>query len=91
MGHPALMPAEKDYNEIKEGWIMLFRRRARTPMWVWLLALLGLRQVVRGWLTADSGASGEWAEKNARFREKIREAFMVWKEPAENPAPDEES
>ncbi len=69
---------------------MFFRRRLRTPWWVWLLALLGVRQVVRGW-AQDSPESGDFAQKNEKFRQKIREAFMVWKEPAETSAPDEES
>lgn len=69
---------------------MFFRRRGRAPWWVWILALVGMRQLVRSWMVSNGGAT-EWSEKGQRFREKIREAFSVWKEPASEPAPDEES
>lgn len=55
-----------------------------------LLALLGARQVMRSWMMG-SGDFGQWAEKNERFREKIRAAFRVWQEPAAESGPDEPS
>jgi hypothetical protein len=57
---------------------------------LWLLALIGVRQVVRVWAT-DETPPKEWADKRARFREKIREAFDVWKEPAAEAPSEEES
>jgi hypothetical protein len=53
-------------------------RRRRAPLWLWVLAALGLKSMWR-WRTA--GASPEWQDKRRRFNEKIEEAFKVWKEP----------
>lgn len=69
---------------------MFFRRRRNPPWWLWALALLGLRQVAREWWTRPAD-NGEWDEKRRKFREKIREAFRVWKEPEGEPDPEDAS
>lgn len=56
---------------------MGFFRRRRTPLWVWLLALLGIRSLI--W-KGSSEDRERYREKRRRFREKIGEAFDVWRE-----------
>lgn len=63
------------------------RRRRRSPIWVWLLALLGLKSVW-GWRVRQ--ASPEWQEKRDLFRQKMDEAFSVWRDP-EAPGDDTEA
>lgn len=56
---------------------MSWRSRRRTPVWVWLLALLGIKSL---WLRRVQSADPAWQEKSRRFREKLDEAFQVWRE-----------
>jgi hypothetical protein len=59
---------------------MWFRRRYRTPWWIVLLAALGVRSL---WVRSEMSSEQREAyrAKRRRFREKIREAFDVFKEP----------
>jgi hypothetical protein len=66
------------------------RRSPRTPIWVWVLALLGLQSI---WLWRRRAADPIWQDKRRRFAEKIDEAFSVWNESgdaqADNPGSDQ--
>lgn len=62
---------------------MFFRRR-RIPLWVWVLALVGLRSLWGGRIEVETNTK-EWRRKRRRFGEKLREAFRVWQEPDESP------
>lgn len=62
---------------------MWFRRRYRTPWWMVLLAVLGVRSL---WVRSEMSAEQREAyrAKRRRFGEKIREAFEVFEEPEPN-------
>lgn len=63
--------------------MMWWRRRQRTPIVVWVLALLGVKSLVR-WRVRQ--AAPDWQAKRRIFGEKLDEAFQVWREPAESPS-----
>jgi len=49
----------------------------------WLLRLLGFggaRGAGTGGCDADPAARARWQERRRRFRDKLREAFEVWRE-----------
>lgn len=56
---------------------MWWRRRRRTPIWVWVLALLGVRSL---WSWGQSGRDPQWQQKRQEFRTKMDEAFGVWRD-----------
>ncbi len=59
---------------------MWWGRRRPIPLWVWILAMIGFRSLLaRKAMRGDP----EWRGKRRRFREKMKEAFSVWQEPAE--------
>lgn len=47
------------------------------PLWVWFLAMLGFRSILA---PAYRRSDPEWQEKRRRFKEKIKDAFSVWRE-----------
>ncbi len=59
---------------------MWFRRRYRTPWWLVLLAALGIRS---WWRRSEMSPEQREAyhAKRRRFRDKMQEAFDVWKDP----------
>lgn len=66
---------------------MWWSRRRRVPWWLALLALIGLKAVVRG---AAFVPDERYQSRRARFWTKIGEAFEVWREPEdEEPAESE--
>lgn len=67
---------------------MFWPRRRGMPWWLALLALIGLKAVIRG---TAVGADERYQAKRARFWAKIGEAFQVWREPEDgDPAPSED-
>ncbi|MCL5115975.1 MAG: hypothetical protein M1272_02370 [Firmicutes bacterium] len=56
--------------------------RRRTPVWVWALALLGLKSL---WSWRMKEADPAWLDKRRRFRQKLDEAFQVWREKDSEP------
>ncbi len=53
-----------------------YRRGWRTPLWVWIMGLLGLKWLIR------NSARSDWdvyRDKRRRFWQKIDEAFEVWR------------
>lgn len=59
--------------------------RRRTPFWVWILAFLGLKSL--WWRPLPEAERERYREKRRRFREKLAEAFDVWREPEEPEKP----
>lgn len=66
---------------------MWWRRRYRRPWWLVLLAVLGLKSLWRGGYRITWGDDDDDdRDRRRRFRQKLREAFDVWKEPKEGTA-----
>ena len=59
---------------------MWWSRRRPVPLWVWILAMMGFRSL---WVRQARRFDPDFQEKRRRFREKMKDAFSVWKEPAE--------
>lgn len=57
--------------------IMWWSRRRRAPLWLWVLALLGLKSL---WSGPTGRRDAAWEERKRRFRTKLDEAFAVWRE-----------
>lgn len=59
---------------------MWFRRRYRTPWWLLLIGVLGIRS---WWIRAEMSPEQResYRAKRRQFRDKIQEAFDVWKHP----------
>lgn len=55
---------------------MWFRRR-RTPLWVWILAALGLKSL---WVWRARQEDPAFDTKRREFREKMDEAWDVWRQ-----------
>lgn len=53
-------------------------RRPRVPFWMVVLAFLGVKSFMRGGRTHHSA---DFESRRQRFREKMDEAFDVWREP----------
>lgn len=51
-------------------------------MWMWVLALLGLKSM---WRRRVQSAPPQWQEKRHQFSQKMEEAFRVWWEPDRAP------
>lgn len=60
--------------------------RRRTPWWVWLLALVGMKSL---WSWRQRQVDPAWDAKRRRFGEKLDEAFRVWREPSQDDTPRE--
>lgn len=56
---------------------MMFGRRGNTPIWVWVLALLGLKSL---WVRRQEVMDPAVRAKRERFRAKLDEAFQVWRD-----------
>ncbi|NMP23340.1 hypothetical protein [Sulfobacillus harzensis] len=52
-------------------------RRARTPWWVWVLAIIGMKSL---WVRRQEAVDPGFRAKQERFREKVNEAFAVWRD-----------
>lgn len=65
---------------------MWWRRSRVTPWWVWLLALLGIRSL---WLWRERRSDPNWAAKRHQFKQKIDEAFDVWRQDDDSEEPSE--
>lgn len=57
---------------------MFFHRRRSTPVWLLILAVLGVRSLWRTEPLTEVERT-TLANKRKVFREKIREAFDVWR------------
>ncbi len=55
----------------------MFWGRSRTPLWVWLLALIGAKSI---WVRRREAMDPNFRERQAKFRKKLNEAFRVWQD-----------
>ena len=71
---------------------MLWRRpRYYAPWWLGLLAMFGFKYLVRQMAQGSGQETTEWRNKRKLFRQKLREAFMVWREPEDGSEGEEAS
>ncbi len=67
---------------------MFWPRRRYTPWWMRILAMIGLQFLLRRIATETRSSDADWRAKKRRFRQKLREAFQVWQDPANASADD---
>lgn len=67
------------------GWGLFGRRRA--PLLVWVLAILGIKSL---WWKNRPEEREAYRAKRRAFRQKIGEAFDVWRDSDNDPKPSDE-
>ncbi|HBQ94412.1 MAG: hypothetical protein M1294_13745 [Firmicutes bacterium] len=61
------------------------RRRPQIPLFMWFLALLGLRNLFRfsSWRNMSEEGKQSYRRKRHEFLRKLDEAYSVWDQPDE--------